>query len=43
MRMTEMNGLQVVWGMRMAGRNKDEREWILTKGGRVEAEWDVRK
>ena len=27
----------------MAGRNQDEREWILTKGGRVGAEWDVRK
>ena len=35
--------MQVVWKMRMAGRNQDEREWILTKGGRVGAEWDVRK
>ena len=27
----------------MAGRNQDEREWIVTRGGRVGAEWDVRK
>ena len=27
----------------MAVRNQDECEWILTKGGRVGAEWDVRK
>ena len=39
----DRNGLQVVWGMRMAGRNQDEREWIETRGGRVGAEWDVRK
>ena len=38
-----MNGLQVVWEMKMAGRNQDEREWIVTRGGRVGAEWDVRK
>ena len=43
MRMTERNGLQVVWGMRIGGRNQAEREWILTRGGRVGAEWDVRK
>ena len=43
MRMIERNGLHVVWGMRMAGRNQYEREWIVTRGGRVEAEWDVRK
>ena len=42
-RMTERNRLQVVWGIRMAGRNQDEREWIVTRGGRVGAEWDVRK
>ena len=29
--------------MRMAGRNQDECEWIVTRGGRVRAEWDVRK
>ena len=38
--MTERNGLQVVWGMRIARRNQYEREWILTKGGRVGAEWE---
>ena len=27
----------------MAGRNQDKCEWIVTKGGRVGAEWDVRK
>ena len=43
MRITERNGLQVVWGMRMAGRNQDERKWIVTREGRVGAEWDVRK
>ena len=43
MRMTERNGLQVVWGMRMAERNQDERKWMVTRGGRVGAEWDVKK
>ena len=38
MRMTERNGLQVVWGMRMAGRNQDKHEWIVTSRGRVGAE-----
>ncbi|XP_063861501.1 uncharacterized protein LOC135101456 [Scylla paramamosain] len=43
MRMTDRNGLQVVWAIRMAGRNQNEREWVVTRGGRVGAEWDVRK
>ena len=43
MRMTEKNGLQVVWAIRMAGMNQNEREWIVTRGGRVGTEWDVRK
>ncbi len=43
MRMTEKSGLQVVWGMRMAGRDQNEREWVVSRGGRVGAEWDVRK
>ncbi|MPC65526.1 hypothetical protein E2C01_059663 [Portunus trituberculatus] len=43
MKMTERSGLQVVWGMRMAGRNQNEREWIVTRGGRVGTEWDARK
>ena len=43
MRMTDRNGLQVVWAMRMAGVNHNEREWIVTRGGRVGTEWDVRK
>ncbi|KAK8372180.1 hypothetical protein O3P69_013569, partial [Scylla paramamosain] len=28
MRMTDRNGLQVVWAIRMAGRNQNEREWV---------------
>ena len=43
MRMTERSGLQVVWGIMMAGRNQEELEWIVTRGGRVGADWDVRK
>ena len=43
MRMTDRNGLQVVWTMRMARVNQNEREWIVTRGGRVGTEWDVRK
>ncbi|MPC38887.1 hypothetical protein E2C01_032403 [Portunus trituberculatus] len=43
MRMTERSGLQVVCGMRMAGRNQNECEWIMRKGGRVGTEWDARK
>ena len=43
MRMTERSGLQVVWEMRMVGRNQNEREWIVTRGGRVGIEWDARK
>ena len=43
MRMTERSGLQVVWGIRMAGRNQEELEWIVTRGGRVGAEWNVRE
>ena len=43
MRMTERSGLQIVWGMRMVGRNQDERDWIVTRGDRVGAKWDVRK
>ena len=27
----------------MAGRNQNEREWMVRRGGRVGAEWDVRK
>ncbi|MPC75387.1 hypothetical protein E2C01_069773 [Portunus trituberculatus] len=43
MRMTERSELQVVWGIRMAGRNQNEREWIVPRGSRVGTEWDVRK
>ena len=41
--MTENSGLKVVWGMRMAGRDQNEREWVVSRGGRVGSEWDVRK
>ena len=27
----------------MAGRNQDESEWMVSRAGRVGAEWDVRK
>ncbi|MPD02614.1 hypothetical protein E2C01_098208 [Portunus trituberculatus] len=27
----------------MARRNQNEREWIVTRGGRVGTEWDMRK
>ena len=27
----------------MAGRNQNEREWMVRRGGRVGAEWDVKK
>ena len=30
MRMTDKSGLQVVWGMRMAGRDQNEREWVVS-------------
>lgn len=38
MRLTDQNGLQVVWGMRMARRNQNEREWIVAGGRRVGTE-----
>ncbi len=27
----------------MAGRNQNECEWVVSKGGRVATKWDVRK
>ena len=41
--MTENSGLKVVWGMRMAGRDQNERECVVSRGSRVGSEWDVRK
>lgn len=36
MKMTDRSGLRAVWGMKMTGRNQDEGEQAVTRGGRVE-------